>query len=324
MIAENKNVSQPQSLRDYVSISLRGFLMGSADVVPGVSGGTIAFITGIYEALIDAINAVNLQFMRRLLRLQWREAFADFPWQFLLALGLGLGVAVLTMAHFLTWALTHYETLVWGFFFGLIVASIVLVLRRVRRWTPAAVLLLLAFAAGMYWLVGVTPHEMPHTPLFLFFSGALAICAMILPGISGAFILVLLGQYHYVLEAVVNQDWLTLIVVAAGCALGLLVFARVLKWLFSHYHDLTVAALIGLMIGSLRKIWPWKLTLQSEIEPDGIVIPLVQQNILPALTIEAFLVIGLALLGLTLVVGIEWLAERGESVAPPPVAEPVE
>jgi putative membrane protein len=176
----------------------------------------------------------------------------------------------------------------------------------------------------MYWLVGVTPHEMPHTPLFLFFSGALAICAMILPGISGAFILVLLGQYHYVLEAVVNQDWLTLIVIAAGAAAGLLVFARVLKWLFSRYHDLTVAALIGLMIGSLRKIWPWKLTLQSEIEPDGSVIPLVQQNILPTLTVEAFLVIGLALLGLMLVVGIEWLAERGQSAATQPVAEPVE
>jgi putative membrane protein len=324
MIGEKNNVSQPQSLRDYTSISLRGFLMGSADVVPGVSGGTIAFITGIYEALIDAINAVNLKFVRRLLTLQWRAAFAEFPWQFLLALGIGLGAAVLTMAHFLTWALTHYETYVWGFFFGLIVASIVLVLRRVGRWTPAAVLLLLTFAVAMYWLVGVTPHEMPHTPLFLFFSGALAICAMILPGISGAFILVLLGQYHYVLEAVVSQDWVTLIVVAAGAAAGLLVFARVLKWLFSRYHDLTVAALIGLMIGSLRKIWPWKLTLQSEIEPDGNIIPLVQQNILPTLTVEAFLVVGLALLGLTLVVGIEWLAERGQSAAMQPVAEPAE
>lgn len=324
MIGEKNNVSQPQSLRDYASISLRGFLMGSADVVPGVSGGTIAFVTGIYEALIDAINAVNLKFVRRLLTLQWRAAFAEFPWQFLLALAIGLGAAVLTMAHFLSWALTHYETYVWGFFFGLIVASIVLVLRRVRRWTPAAVLLLLTFAVAMYWLVGVTPHEMPHTPLFLFFSGALAICAMILPGISGAFILVLLGQYHYVLEAVVTQDWLTLVIVAAGCAVGLLLFARVLKWLFGHYHDLTVAALIGLMIGSLRKIWPWKLTLQSEIEPDGNVIPLVQQNILPTLTVEAFLVIGLALLGLVLVVGIEWLAERGQSAAMQPVAEPIE
>ena len=137
----------------------------------------------------------------------------------------------------------------------------------------------------------------------------IAICAMILPGISGAFILVLLGQYHYVLEAVVNRDWLTLALVAAGCAVGLLAFARVLKWLFSRYHDLTVAALIGLMIGSLRKIWPWKLTLQSEVEADGSIVPLVQQNILPAtLNGELLLVLGLALLGLLLVAGVEWLA----------------
>lgn len=325
MSGESNPVSQPKTMRDFLAISARGFLMGSADVVPGVSGGTIAFVVGIYEALIDAINAVNLEFARRLLKGQWRAAFTDFPWQFLLALGIGIGVAVLTMAHFLSWALTHYETLVWGFFFGLVVASILVVLKRVRRWTPAAVVMLLVFTAAMYWLVGITPHEMPHTPLLLFLSGAVAICAMILPGISGAFILVLLGQYHYVLEAVVTQDWLTLVIVAAGCAVGLLLFARVLKWLFSHYHDLTVAALIGLMIGSLRKIWPWKLTLQSEVEPDGSIVPLVQQNILPTLTTEAFLVIGLALLGLLLVVGIERLAERGQPVSPQPaLAEPAE
>ncbi len=140
MIAESKDVSRPQSLRDYVSISLRGFLMGSADVVPGVSGGTVAFITGIYEALIDAINAVNLDLVRRLLRLQWREAFADFPWQFLLALGVGLAAAILTMAHFLSLgAGTTTPSCVWAFFFGLIVGSIVLVRKRVQRWTPADV-----------------------------------------------------------------------------------------------------------------------------------------------------------------------------------------
>jgi putative membrane protein len=128
-----------------------------------------------------------------------------------------------------------------------------------------------------------------------------------------------------VLEAVVTQDWLTLIIVGAGCAVGLLLFARVLKWLFTNYHDLTVAALIGLMIGSLRKIWPWKLTLQSEVEPDGNIIPLVQQNVLPTLTVEVFMVIGLALLGLMLVVGIERLAERSQPASPQPaLAEPAE
>lgn len=327
MIVENRTVSQPRSLRDYLLLYLRGFLMGSADVVPGVSGGTVAFIVGIYEALIDAITAVNARFVRRLLTLQWRAAFADFPWQFLLALGLGLGTAILSMAHVLTWALANYETYVWGFFFGLIVASIVLVLRRVRRWTPATVGVLIGFTVAMVLLVGVTPHEMPHTPIFLFLSGALAICAMILPGISGAFILVLLGQYHYILEAVVTQDWMTLILVGLGAVVGLLAFARVLKWLFSNYHDLTVAALIGLMIGSLRKIWPWKITTQVEVEPNGSIVPLVQSNILPdTLSPEVLMVIGLAVLGLVLVIGLEALAERNQTrPSPQPVvAEAVE
>jgi putative membrane protein len=326
MSAESKNVSRPQSLRDYVSISLRGFLMGSADVVPGVSGGTIAFITGIYEALIDAINAVNVQFVRRLLKLQWREAFADFPWQFLLALAIGLAAAILTMAHFLSWALEHHATLVWGFFFGLILGSIILVRKQVRHWTPATLLILIAFAVAMFWLVGVTPAEMPHTPIFLFFSGALAICAMILPGISGAFILVLLGQYRYVLDAVVNRDIVTILLVMAGAVFGLLGFARLLKWLFKHYHDLTVAALIGLMIGSLRKIWPWKEVVSTQVKPDGTVVPLVEANVLPnGPASEVLLVIGLTALALALVVGIETLAMRGRSaravqpVAPDPI-----
>ncbi len=327
MSADSRNVSQPQSLRDYVSISLRGFLMGSADVVPGVSGGTVAFITGVYEALIDAINAVNLEFVRRLLRLQWREAFADFPWQFLLALAIGLAAAVLTMAHFLSWALDHYATLVWAFFFGLILGSIFLVRKRIKRWTPAMVAVLIAFAVAMFWLVGMTPTEMPHTPVFLFLSGALAICAMILPGISGAFILVLLGQYRYVLEAVVNRDLLTILAVGAGAAFGLLAFARVLKWLFSRYHDLTVAALIGLMIGSLRKIWPWKEVLATQVEPDGSVIPVLEANVMPSGPMgEVLLVVGLAMAGLALVVAIEALATRGRSarVAQPVVADAVE
>jgi putative membrane protein len=314
MVSENTTVYRPTSLREYLLLYLKGFMMGSADVVPGVSGGTVAFVVGIYETLIDAINAVNLKFVRRLARLQWRAAFADFPWHFLLILGLGIGTAILTMAHVLSWALEHHQTLVWGFFFGLIVASTVLVLKRVRRWTLSTVAVLIGFTIGMVLLVGLTPHEMPHTPIFLFFSGALAICAMILPGISGAFILVLLGQYHYVLEAVVNRDWLTLLLVGAGCAVGLLLFARVLKWLFSRYHDLTVAALIGLMIGSLRKIWPWKLTTLTEVELDGSVIPLVQHNVLPdRLSPDVLLVIGLAVVGLLFVLGMETLAERGQA-----------
>lgn len=320
-MTDNKPISAPATARDYTLLAARGFLMGSADVVPGVSGGTVAFITGVYEPLIEAISAVNLTFVRHLLRLEVRQAFAGIPWQFLLALGMGIAAAVLTVSHGLSWALANYPTHVWGFFFGLIAASILAVFRRVRRWTALNVAVLVAFTAGMLWLVGLTPAEMPHTPLALFLSGALASCAMILPGISGAFILVLVGQYHYALQAVVTRDWFTLLVLGSGALIGLAAFARLLKWLFHRHHDLTVAALIGLMIGSLRKIWPWKVTTAVEVEPDGTVIPLVQMNVWPdSLSLEVGIVALLAVLGFGAVLVIELLAWRmvGRRASPQP------
>lgn len=304
-------IDDPAAVRDYALLSARGFLMGAADVVPGVSGGTVAFITGIYEALIDAISAVNGTFVRHLARRQVRAAFNGIPWRFLLALGAGLAVAVLTVSHGLSWALERYPTHVWGFFFGLVAASTLIVLKRVRRWTPLTVAVMIGPAAGMFWLVGLTPAEMPHTPLALFISGALAICAMILPGISGAFILVLLGQYHYALEAIVGRDWLTLLLLGSGALVGLAVFARVLQWLFHRYHDITVAALVGLMFGSLRKIWPWKVTTATEVEPNGAVIPLMQVNVLPdGMSLEVGIVVALAIFGFVSVTGMEFLANR--------------
>ncbi|MCS6845322.1 MAG: DUF368 domain-containing protein [Caldilineales bacterium] len=308
------SVGNPTSLRDYALLAGRGFLMGSADVVPGVSGGTIAFITGIYQALIEAISAFNVAFVQRLLRLQLREAFAGVPWRFLLALGTGIAAAILTVSHGLSWALEHYPTLVWGFFFGLVSASILVVRRQVKRWTPALIATAVLFTVGMYLLAGLIPAELPHTPLILFLSGALASCAMILPGISGAFILVLVGQYPYVLQAVVDRRIGVLFLVAAGAALGLALASRALKWLFHHYHDVTVAALTGLMLGSLRKVWPWKVTTATQVTSTGEVIPLVQANVLPAgWSAEVAATIGLALLGFALVLAVEGLAQRVRS-----------
>lgn len=305
------SVSNPTSLRDYALIAGRGFLMGSADVVPGVSGGTIAFITGIYQALIEAISAFNIAFVRRLLTLRIGEAFAEVPWRFLLALGAGIAAAILTVSHGLTWALERHPTLVWGFFFGLVSASILVVRRQVRRWSAGVVLTTLLFAGGMYLLTGLMPAELPHTPVALFLSGALAACAMILPGISGAFILVLLGQYPYVLQAVVDRRIGVLVLVAAGAAVGLALASRALKWLFHHYHDLTVAALTGLMLGSLRKVWPWKVTTVSEVGPSGEAIPVLQANVLPeAWSAEVAAVTGLAALGFALVLLVEGLAQQ--------------
>lgn len=301
---------KPRRFADYFWIAARGFCMGAADVVPGVSGGTMAFILGIYDELVNAIHAVNLQLIRRLLSLRWREAFADFPWRFLLAVGLGIGLAIFTLAEGLSWALHHYPSLVWAFFFGLVLASVVVVRKRVRHWTPVTVALAALAAVGAYALVGLTPAQTPDEAWFLFLSGAIAICAMILPGISGAFILVLLGKYEYVLEAVVRGDVLTLAIVGAGCAVGLVSFVRLLRWLLTRYPDPTVAVLAGFMLGSLRKVWPWKRAAPANAEVAGDTLD-VHLNVIPsALTPEVGLALGLLLLGVALVLGTEYLAGR--------------
>lgn len=291
-----------RTLKDYLWLAARGFCMGAADVVPGVSGGTLAFILGIYEELLHAIHAVNLTFIRRLLTLKWRAAFADLPWPFLLAVGLGIAAAIFTLAEGLSWALHTHPSLIWAFFFGLVLASAIMVRKRVARWSFPTVLAAILSVAGAYLLVGLAPAETPDTPWFLFLSGAVAICAMILPGISGAFILVLLGKYQAVLDAVVHLDFVTLFLVAAGAATGLVSFVRLLRWLLGHYHNLTIAALTGLMLGSLRKVWPWKT---------ADVLSGRELNLLPAsLTLEVGLAMALAALGFTLVLVIEFLASR--------------
>ena len=294
-----------RGIKDHVSVALRGFAMGAADVVPGVSGGTMAFILGIYEELIHAIHAVDLIFIRRLLTFRFREAFAHFPWRFLLALALGIGTAILTLASGLNWALHNHPELVWAFFFGLVLSSVFVVRKRVKRWTPYAFLLTALAALGGYLLVGIVPVETPDAPWFLFLSGALAIAAMILPGISGAFILVLLGKYHYVLNAVVTRDIVTLLIVIAGAGVGLITFARLLRWMFTNYHDLTVAVLIGLIIGALRKVWPWKEIVSGSGET------ILESNILPqAFTTDVAFALALMGVGFGLVLILDYMALR--------------
>lgn len=300
-----------RSLKEYVWVAARGFAMGAADVVPGVSGGTMAFILGIYEELIHAIHAVDLNFIRRILTGRFREAFAGFPWRFLLALASGIAIAILTLARSLSWLLHNHPVLVWAFFFGLVLASVIAVSKRVRRWTPAMLLTTAVAALAAYTLVGMVPVETPNEPWFLFLSGSLAICAMILPGLSGAFILVLLGKYRYLLDAVVQGDILTLLIVIAGAGAGLVTFARLLRWLFRNYHDLTVAALIGLIIGALRKVWPWKANLPAVTDPAGEILVLQETNVLPsAFTTEVAAALGLILLGFGLVLLLDHLAAR--------------
>jgi putative membrane protein len=233
--------------------------MGAADIVPGVSGGTMALILGIYEHLIDSLRSLARRpFLSSLVQGRLAQAFSAVDGFFLLALAAGILTSVLSLSRLLTGWLEARPVFVHAFFFGLILASVFLVARRIRRLSAARWALFLLGATAAYLLVGLTPAQTPEAPWFLFLSGALAVTALLLPGISGAFVLVLLGKYAYVLGAITRGDLAALASVAAGAAVGLLSFAQVLGWLFRRYHDSTLALLSGVMLGSLRKVWPWQ------------------------------------------------------------------
>ncbi len=310
MTTHNQSLTE-RSLKDYLGIILRGFLMGASDVVPGVSGGTMAFILGIYEELIDAIKSIDLKFIKLILTFKFKEAFDILPWKFLSSVFIGIMLAVFSLARLLEWLLENKPVHLWSFFFGLVLASILMVARRIPRWTALTLAVSLLAAIGAYWLVGLVPTETPTDWWFVFLSGAIAICAMILPGISGSFILVLLGKYEFILGAVNRHDFIILGIFALGASIGITSFAQFLSWLFKKHHNLTIAMLTGLMLGSLRKIWPWKETLAFMTNRHGEQIPIEQINILPAtFTSEVAAAIGLAFIGFMVVFTIERLANR--------------
>lgn len=271
-----------RSLSDYIIVTLKGMAMGAADVVPGVSGGTIAFISGIYEEFITAINRINFFALKLLIRRSFRSFWRYINGNFLLALGTGIIMSVLFLVKGLQWLLENQAILLWSFFFGLILSSILLVGKAITKWSAGTVLLLLAGTAVAYYISTLPPLNTSVNLFFLFLSGALAICAMILPGISGAFILVLLGAYRTVLNAIDERDFTIIGATALGAIFGLLSFARLLKWLFNNYKNATLALLTGFIIGSLNKIWPWKETVSWYLNSEGEQAPLLQKSILPA------------------------------------------
>ena len=300
-----------RSFTDYIVLGVKGFCMGASDVVPGVSGGTMAFILGIYEELIDAIKSFDLKSLQSLVTLKFRPLLDRISWQFLLAVGLGILAAIFTLSRLLSWLLQNRPVFIWSFFLGLILASVLSVSRRVEAWKILTGLCLVGGTLGSYFLVGLVPVSTPNDYWFLFLCGAVAICAMILPGISGSYILVLLGKYQYVLDAVNHRDFLILGLVATGACVGIIAFSRILGWLLKNYHDLMVATLIGLMIGSLRKVWPWKETLESVVDSHGQIVPLVQSNILPGQwNGEVLAALSLMAAGLLAVLFLDWLGNR--------------
>ncbi|SIS08221.1 putative membrane protein [Aquipseudomonas alcaligenes] len=299
----------------------KGMAMGAADVVPGVSGGTVAFISGIYDELLRSIASVPeaaLQLLRGRVVKAWQMANATF----LLVLLAGILTSVFSLARLITWLLDTHPIPVWSFFFGLILVSSYLVAREIGRWNWTRALSFVLGVAFAWWITVASPVEWGHDPLSLFLAGAIAICAMILPGISGSFLLVLMGLYGVVLAAVKNFDVAVLAVFAAGCLVGLLSFARLLSWLLAHFRDLTLAFLTGLMLGSLNKVWPWKQTLTWRTDSHGLQVPVLQENLLPlqfaqqsGQDAQLLLAILLAMAGVVLVLGLEWLAGRKQLTA---------
>ena len=281
--------------------------MGAADVVPGVSGGTIAFITGIYEELINSIKGINLKAVKLFFTLRWSSFWKQINGNFLLAVFAGIFISVLSLARLLEHLLEHQPVLIWSFFFGLVLASSYAVSRKISRWSYREILALLGGIGIAYYITSVTPATTTGASWFVILSGGLASCAMILPGISGSFILLLLGKYTFALHAVNERIIGDLLLLGAGAVTGLILFANLLSWLLKKYHDLTIALLVGFMIGSLNKIWPWKETLKT-IVVEGKTRPLVEKNILPSLgdgTDQFWIAILMAAIGIALILGIE-------------------
>ncbi|WP_340199162.1 DUF368 domain-containing protein [Ascidiimonas sp. W6] len=285
----------PRTFKEYVLISFKGIAMGAADVVPGVSGGTIAFISGIYEELIKTISNLNFGAFTIWKRKGFKTMWESINGSFLLALFSGIFFSILSLAKVIKWLLENEAILLWSFFFGLVIASIFLIGRSISKWSLPVFLFLVAGTIISYLVTILEPTSSPDSFYYLFFCGFIAIIAMILPGVSGAFILVLLGAYstaintvNLFIESIYDLSLDKFIEASVkffslffGAILGIKTFSKILNWMFNHYKNLTLAVLTGFMIGSLNKIWPWKKTLSWFENSHGEKEPLLQQNVFP-------------------------------------------
>jgi len=303
-------------MKDKLLLFFKGIAMGAADVIPGVSGGTIAFIAGIYERLINALSSIDFSLIQLLFKEGFLAVWKKVDGLFLLVLLSGIAVSILSLAKLVTYLLEFHPIPIWSFFLGLILASVLVVQRQMKRVKIAH---LFPFAIGIafaWWITTLVPAQTTNALWFVFLSGSIAICAMILPGISGSFILVVLGKYQYILQSLHEIRIDVILVFMAGCLIGLLSFVRLVKWLFSRYHDLSIAVLAGFMIGSLNKVWPWKITLEST-QIDGKLVPLVQENVSPGnfeiatgLPAELGFALLSASIGLALILVLEYVGNR--------------
>ncbi|WP_054113896.1 DUF368 domain-containing protein [Marinagarivorans algicola] len=307
-----------RTIKDYAVITLKGMAMGAADVVPGVSGGTIAFITGIYDEFLGALKNCTPAAL-----LIWKQKGFTVFWQhingsFLVALFTGILLSIKTFAAIIEHALRAHPIWVWAFFFGLIIASIVLLARHMtQRWRVRDIAALLLGAALVAGISLAAPTQLPGHWWVMFLGGFIAICAMILPGISGSFLLLLMGLYPVFLGAVNHLEWDLLISFGAGAVCGLMVFSRALSWLLNHYHQVTVATLTGFLVGSLNVTWPWKEPVVTMLNRHGEEVVVQSSNVLPAqfATVtgqspDTLLAITFAIAGVMLVLIAEFFASK--------------
>ena len=271
-----------RTIKDYIAVGFKGLAMGAADVVPGVSGGTIAFISGIYEELVVSISNINFSLLKTLQKEGFKVAWKQLNGSFLAALFIGVLISILSLAKTIKYLLENEPILLWSFFFGLVMASIIFIGKQVEKWNYKLLLLAILGATFGYTITIVSSTSITEINyLFLVFAGAIASCAMILPGISGSYILLLMGVYPIVMTAITNRDVKIISAIGVGVVLGLLFFSKLLKWLFSKYKNEMLVVLTGIMFGSLNKVWPWKITVTTYINSHGETKPLLEQSISP-------------------------------------------
>ena len=264
-----------------LSLFFKGIAMGAADIVPGVSGGTIALITGIYEELIDSIKNINLRLFKTLFTDGFKSFWKDLNGKFLLTLASGIFISILLLAQFISYLLVNHEFKIWGFFFGLILSSGLFLYRQVNTLSSSS-FIYLSFGFLLSSIISLTgTTSTPDNYFFVFFTGSIAICAMILPGISGSFILLLLSKYEYIINAIKDLKVDVLIVFSIGCIFGLLVFSRFLSYLFTNYKNTVLSVLSGFLFGSLLKVWPFRRVIETRINSEGVVESFITRPTLP-------------------------------------------
>ncbi len=304
-------------LKHYLLVFSKGIAMGAGDVVPGVSGGTIAFITGIYEELIDSLRSINVEAVKILFSQGIPAAWKHINGTFLFSLFSGVLLSVLSLAKLIGLCLENYPVLVWSFFFGLVCASIIYILKQINKWSLVEVSTLLIGTLLALAVSYLKPAQLSSDWWVIMLAGSIAICAMILPGISGAFILVLLGLYPVILTAITSLNFIILVSFAFGCLCGLLVFSHVLSWLLHNFHNSTLALLTGFLLGSLNLLWPWKETIETYTNRHGELLPLIRENISPLTYpdisgLESYLGLSIVffVLGLVIVLSLEALTSK--------------